>query len=260
MLTQNSVHMWRIRLDISGGLSAAQMVARVRLLWGTLSVEEQSKADAFRTLEHRQEYILAHAALRSVLGQSLGVSPALLDITMGAGTKPVLSHAKDQAYGWPDLRFNLSHTRGAALIGVTQDRELGVDIEWQRPMDDLESMARSVMSEEELERWMALAVEDQLRAFYHVWTRKESYLKAIGLGLFRSLQEITVPVTVGSVEDGGEGSSRIRGLIQDRGGQGAWRVSDVPVWEGYSASVCWEDVGVVRLVVKDLDILELDRN
>jgi 4'-phosphopantetheinyl transferase len=158
------------------------------------------------------------------------------------------------------LRFNLSHTRGAALIGVTQGRELGVDIEWQRPMDDLEAMARSVMSEEELELWKALEAGARFRAFYRVWTRKESYLKAIGLGLFRRLQEVTVPVSADSLDYDAEDTSRSQGLIQDQGGKGVWQVKDVAVWEGYSASICWENVGVDRLILEDLDILEMGDN
>jgi 4'-phosphopantetheinyl transferase len=260
MLTQDSVHVWRVRLDTSGGLSAARMAARTAELRGMLSVEEQRKADAFRTAEHRREYILAHAALRSVLGHFLKISPVLLDITARAGTKPVLSPARNLARSWPDLRFNLSHTRGAALIGVTQGRELGVDIEWQRPMDDLEAMARSVMSEEELELWKALEAGARFRAFYRVWTRKESYLKAIGLGLFRRLQEVTVPVSADSLDYDAEDTSRSQGLIQDQGGKGVWQVKDVAVWEGYSASICWENVGVDRLILEDLDILEMGDN
>jgi 4'-phosphopantetheinyl transferase len=261
MLTQDLVQVWRVRLGAPESLSAAQLATRMAKLWGMLSPEEQRRADAFRVLEHRREYILAHAALRSVLGQSLGASPVLLEITAGTGTKPRLSPAKGPARDWPDLRFNLSHTCGAALIGVTLGRELGVDIEWQRSIEDMEAMARSVMSGEELKWWMVLEAEDQLRAFYHVWTRKESYLKAIGLGLFRSLQAVTVPVSAQTLGGGEEGSSRIQGLVQDREGQeGIWHVTDIVTWGGYSASVCWERAGAVRLEVKDLDVLELDGN
>lgn len=250
--------MWRVRLDELEGLSAAQAAARTSKLWGLLSVEEQRKANAFRAAEHRREYVLSHAALRSVLGRSLGISPALLEIATEAGSKPRLSPTKDETQGSTDLRFNLSHTRGAALIGVAQGRELGVDIEWQRPMDDLEAMAQSVMSERELKRWTALAAEDRFRAFYKVWTYKESYLKAIGLGLFHSPREVTVPVSTDLLKGDEGDSSRIPGLIQGRDEQAVWQVRDVPVWEGYSASVCWEYAAATRLIVKDLDILGMD--
>jgi 4'-phosphopantetheinyl transferase len=261
MLTQDLVQVWRVRLGAPESLSAGQLATRMAKLWGMLSPEEQRRADAFRVLEHRREYILAHTALRSVLGQSLGASPVLLEITAERGTKPKLSPAKSPVWDWPDLRFNLSHTHGAALIGITQGRELGVDIEWQRPIEDIEAMARSVMSGEELKWWMALEAADRLRGFYHVWTRKESYLKAIGLGLFRSLQAVTVPVSDQTLGDGEDGSLRIQGLVQDREGQeGIWHVTDIEAGEGYSASVCWERVGVVRLEIKDMDVWELNGN
>jgi 4'-phosphopantetheinyl transferase len=227
-----------------------------------LSAEERRRADSFRAEVHQQNYIAAHGALRFVLGMYLGVLPASIEIHPSDGTKPALAAApistaaglsgEERLDSGFDLRFNLSHTHGAVLIGVAIGRELGVDIEWQRPMEDLEGIALSVMSDEELGLWKALKPEDRARAFYQVWTRKESYLKAIGLGLYRSLQDVTVPV---SADSDGPIDSR---LIQDRAGQGVWVVTDIPAGEGYSASICWEGVDVPQLAVRDLDIAQCD--
>jgi len=148
----------------------------------------------------------------------------------------------------PDLRFNLSHTRGAALIGVAAGRELGIDIEWQRPMEDLEGMARAVMSREELGQWLVLPPDDQTPAFYHLWTRKEAYLKAIGLGLYRSLQDVTVPVSARQLDPhSGRG-----GLVRDSAGSGIWAIADIAAGDGYSASICCEGASVPALTVEDL--------
>ena len=262
MIDRDSIHVWRVHLDAMTALPADEQAVRLESWRAMLSAEEQRRAGAFLALEHGQNYVAAHAALRFVLGMYLGVSPALVAIDSPGGTKPILTYTtgmglKDRGFGekeWPDLRFNLSHTRGAVLIGVAIGRELGVDIEWQRPMEDLEGMARSVMSDEELLRWSALEPENGTRAFYRVWTRKESYLKAIGLGLFRSLQDVTVPVSEGALEDAQRDSRR----VLDRSGEGTWTVLDIPAWAGYSASVCWEGAGVPLLMVRDLDIARCD--
>jgi 4'-phosphopantetheinyl transferase len=223
-----------------------------------LSAEERHRADSFRADGHGQDYIAAHAALRFVLGMYQGVLPGTIDIRSSSGTKPVLEFipiltelglVRDERL---DLRFNLSHTHGAVLIGVAIGRELGIDVEWHRPMDDLEAMARSVMSDEELGLWKTLKPGDGTLAFYQVWTRKESYLKAIGLGLYRSLQDVTVPFF-------GDGDSPIDSrLVQDRAGRGAWTVMDIPAWAGYSAAICWEGADVPQLTVRDLDIVQCD--
>ena len=254
MLDLNSIYVWRI------GLEAAASVSEGRLgsWYGLLSFEEKKRADAFRGPGLRRDYVVAHAALRSVLGRCLGISPARVRFApdtaresggglMGAAaSKPELMPDG----GRPELRFNLSHTRGAALIGVTAGRELGIDIEWQRPMDDLEGMARSVMSDEELAIWRSLEPGERTAAFYHLWTRKEAYLKAIGLGLFRSLQEVTVPVSPRRLEGLPNGGLPVR----DRAGNGVWTVADVVVPEGYSASICCEGDSIPPLVMEDLSL------
>ena len=261
MIDRDSIHVWRVRLDAMAALPAHERAARLESWRAMLSSEERRRAEAFLVLEHGQAYVAAHAVLRFVLGMYLGVSPASVDIGPSDGTKPTLATAGKGANDrdfvekeWPDLRFNLSHTRGAVLIGIAIGRELGVDIEWQRPIEDLEGMARSVMSDGELLRWDALEPENRMRAFYHVWTRKESYLKAIGLGLYRSLQDVTVPVSADALEDAQEDSR----LVLDRSGMGMWSVLDVLAWAGYSASVCWEGVELPSLVVRDLDVVRCD--
>jgi 4'-phosphopantetheinyl transferase len=223
----------------------------------------------FQGAGHRRDYIVTHTALRYVLGQCVGIEPASVRFAAGgakesiggqmcmATSKPALASAFTAGLEIEgkqrDIRFNLSHTRGAALIGVALGRELGVDIEWQRPIEDLEDMARAVMSAEELSQWHALEEDDRASAFYHVWARKEAYLKAIGLGLFRSLQEITVPVSanpLGSLRETGE-----RGWpVSDRAGGNIWTVADVEVCDGYSAAICCEGADLPALVLEDLHL------
>ncbi len=227
-------------------VSAAARVAR----WQILSAEEQAKAESFRAEEHRAAYVDSHAALRSILGCYLRVEAADVPLLMGSGdgagtSKPSLAPQTNPN----DLRFNLSHTHGAALVGVTLGRELGVDIEFRRPIEDLEEMARSVMSSEELGHWLALGDGERVSAFYHLWTRKESYLKATGVGLYGILKEITVPVSVSILDGVGGEACRVR----DDAGGGLWMVTDIVAGEDISASVCFEGPSEPDIAVFDLD-------
>jgi 4'-phosphopantetheinyl transferase len=152
--------------------------------------------------------------------------------------------------GESDIRFNLSHTNGVALVAVGLGRELGVDIEWHRPLEDLEAMARAVMSELELRQWLALDSEYRYVAFYHLWSRKESYLKAIGLGLYRNLHEVTVPISAERLDESG---GRIH-VVHDVSGEGRWQLRDVLASADYSASVCCEGVRPFAIEVEELDL------
>lgn len=68
----------------------------------------------------------------------------------------------------PDVRFNLSHTSGAVLVGVS-DRPLGVDIEKIRPVSQ-RTMRRLADGETEGE-------------FFRSWVRREALGKCAGTGV-----------------------------------------------------------------------------
>ena len=259
MLEPNVIYVWRIALD-SDWNGDEERAARWRAL---LSPEEVLRADAFRTETLRCHYVMAHGALRVVLGACLGMEPRSVALTVrqpshggDAGASPTKPALADFMRGeaMTDLRFNLSHTSGAALIAATLGREIGVDIERIRPMEDLEAIGLSIFSAVEGSHWESLRDDDRLVAFYRVWTRKEAYLKAIGLGLFRNLQDVTVPADAAALK--GIGDAR---LVRDATGKSDWRVTDVPVGEGYCGAVSWEGDGVSSIQVADLSS-DLDGN
>jgi len=251
MLDRESVYVWRVELDATA--SEDQIDSWIKLL----SPEELWKANTFRLDVLRREYVGAHAALRFTLGKCLGIPSAAVRFVEGstvaeAGSriKPTLMASIPSVGDCEDLRFSLSHTRGFSLIAVAVSREVGVDIERQRPMEDLEPVAASVMSAEELRVWETLRPEDRLQAFFNLWTRKEAYLKAIGLGLSHSLQSVTVPLSVSLLDP----SMRDYAIVEDGTRPDKWELADLPVPEAYSASICWEGKDLPRIVVQDLDL------
>jgi 4'-phosphopantetheinyl transferase len=253
MLERNVVQVWRVRLDAAN--DEARQVPWRRLL----SPEELRRADGFHGEGQRRDYVTAHAALRVVLGRYLGRDPAAVKLAVrppavpgdiaAAPTKPALWGRRGAVDATEDLRFNLSHTAGAALIAVAMGREIGVDIERSRPLEDLDAMAHTIFSDKELGAWRGLPEADRLESFYRVWTRKEAYLKAIGLGLYRTLQDVTVPVTLAPMEGPGEAQ-----WVRDAAGRGRWSVADVVVEKGCSGAVCWEGEGLERISTADLDL------
>jgi 4'-phosphopantetheinyl transferase len=90
------------------------------------------------------------------------------------------------------LGFNLSHTADQALVAVANTEIVGVDIEEQREVQDLEHMAASHFAKAELDEWRALPVDRQIEGFFAAWTRKEAYVKACGAGLSMPLPSFEV--------------------------------------------------------------------
>lgn len=242
MLSPATLEIWRLAPD------AMRSAESLSILHSILSQEEQRRAAAFLAEKDRCTYIAAHAALRVVLSRLTGLSPQVLQFTGENGAKPALAQENNPL----DLRFNLSHTQNAILIATTTGREIGVDIEWHRPVADLEEMAGAVMGSSELAAWKLLGTQPRIDAFYHLWTRKEAYLKAIGLGLYRELQSITVPVSATFL------TSPVS--VDDRHGETAvkpWQLCDLPAWEGYSAAVCWQGADMPPIAIHDLTLASL---
>lgn len=77
----------------------------------------------------------------------------------------------------PELFFNLTHS-GDYAAAVFADSEVGIDLEKFR--ENAEKVAERFFSEEERE---FLAEHRDVSSFTRIWTRKESYIKAVGFGV-----------------------------------------------------------------------------
>jgi 4'-phosphopantetheinyl transferase len=86
----------------------------------------------------------------------------------------------------------MSHSHEVALLAFAEDRELGVDVEHIRVDFASEDIARRYFSRREVEVFNALPQRDQVAAFFKCWTRKEAFIKVIGLGLSQPLDQFDV--------------------------------------------------------------------
>ena len=138
-----------------------------------LSRDERQRRDQFVDAAARQRYERAHGLKRVVLAHyAAGCAPQDLRFTRGRCGKP----EADQPFPY---RFNMSHSAHCIAIAVAAD-DVGVDIEWHRPIVASASLARCVFDTEE-RRWLARqACFDE--AFFRLWTLKEALLKALGTG------------------------------------------------------------------------------
>ena len=148
---------------------------------------EAARAARFATPELAARYLAAHAALRVILGRH---TTAALHFAVAEKGKPYLVHA-------PEVRFNLSHSRGRALVAVAWGVEVGVDIEWIRPMERYGDL---------VERFFPPGAEQPVDEFdfFRCWTRLEALWKARGVGLHGAGAPAEGEWTVNEV-DAGEG-------------------------------------------------------
>jgi 4'-phosphopantetheinyl transferase len=182
---REDVHVWRARLN--------QPASTVKFFRSLLSPDELRRADSFYFQKDRDGFIVARAALRTILSRHLDVPPTTVRFCYGRHGKPALA---EESSG-KGLRFNMSHSHELALYVVACDREVGIDLEYIRRDFAIQEIARHFFSPREVSTLCALPARLQAQAFFNCWTRKEAYIKATGLGLALPLHQFDVSLSPG---------------------------------------------------------------
>lgn len=187
MPTGAAVTVYEVALD-----QPDDVVARlVRLL----DEHERRRADRTARPELRARRVVAAAATRAVLAALVGADdPARLRIGRRCAHCGHAGHGKPFVVDRSDVSFSVTHSADLALVAVvrTPPARVGVDVEVVRPRRSLPALAARVLDDEASARWSALPEAERLRAFYEAWTAKEAYLKAVGVGVTRSLRSVAV--------------------------------------------------------------------
>jgi 4'-phosphopantetheinyl transferase len=102
------------------------------------------------------------------------------------------------------LQFNLSHCDHLALLAVTTEREVGVDLQAATGDTAWPVVAERFCTPGEWEHVHTLPPAMRIPAFAEIWTRKEAAGKASGEGLTSRIFSIAVgPADWGAVDCGG---------------------------------------------------------
>ncbi|MEV6575835.1 4'-phosphopantetheinyl transferase superfamily protein [Streptomyces sp. NPDC051577] len=159
---------------------------RESLSLSLLDAGERAKAASFTRGGDRSMYLAAHAGLRLLLGDRLGLHPRDLRFGRdrcahcgGQHGRPVLLDGPD------DLHFSLSHCAGLTLVGVA-DAPVGVDAE-RLPDRRTVELCLTRLHPRERDELLGTPWARRPLRFCRLWTRKEAYLKALGTGLGRGL-------------------------------------------------------------------------
>ena len=142
--------------------------------------------------EARREKLAAYrneGARRLSLAASLLLVRALQDKGLHVDKIALSEYGKPYLPQLPDFHFSLSHSGNMALCAVS-DEEVGCDIELPRGYDP--AIARRFFHPAEQEWLFSHPEAEQSDAFFRLWTCKESFVKALGLGLSLGLDSFAV--------------------------------------------------------------------
>ncbi|MBZ5726226.1 MAG: 4'-phosphopantetheinyl transferase superfamily protein [Acidobacteriia bacterium] len=178
------VHVWMI--------SPAPPLPAACDSWAILSAHERSRAERFHFEADRQWYVARHYAVRSILSGYVDAAPSELVFGYGEAGKPELTYPPGSG-----IRQNLSHASSLAVLAVTRDEPVGVDIERKRPVPEACDIARRMFSEGEYRLIAAASGAARDEAFLRCWTCKEAVVKATGQGITAPLQSFDVGAAMG---------------------------------------------------------------
>lgn len=170
-LPTESVHLW---LFDPAALGEPTMCARALAY---LQSVERERAARFKYDADRWAFIAARALARLVLAHYTNADPDAVRFETNAHGKPRLAGPSDER----SVRFNVTNTRSCVACAVARGIEVGVDAEELRRAPP--GVAERFFAPPENAVLRALEPDCVDAAFFSFWTMKESFMKAIGLGL-----------------------------------------------------------------------------
>ena len=175
-LSVNNVHIWSVSLKL--------LPSQIEQLSTILSSDEIERANRFYFERDKNRFTIARGTLRKILSRYLNIEPKKLQFYYSDRGKPYLINTS--------ILFNLSHSQDLALYAITQVNLIGIDLEYIRPMNDAESLAKRFFSPQEYNLISQLPPQKQQERFFKLWTCKEAYLKATGDGLAGGLEKVEI--------------------------------------------------------------------
>jgi 4'-phosphopantetheinyl transferase len=215
-----------------------------------LSAEERAKQARFRFARDQRRFLVTRALVRTVLSRYVAVRPEDWVFCAGARGRPQISAPRLD----PSLEFNIAHSADLVILGVTSGRTLGVDAENIAGRDvDIDGLHR-YFAPEESAALLSLPPAGRRRRFFELWTLKESYIKARGMGLAIPLDAFRFELT------GDEGLTlHMRPELSDSPRH--WRLWQLTLRPDYLVAVCAAQGGHAppRIVVREIVPLASER-
>lgn len=174
---KNLIEVWYGELD--------EADSAYRDSWVLLGPDERGRAEKITNTKHRNQYVNAQGTIRNLLSQYTKTEPQEIVFGKGEYGKPYLVSNRN-------IDFNLSHSGSKMAFAIGRRCPLGVDIEIWKHRTHLAGLVKKCFSDEERIYWESLPEEMKLPAFHDFWTKKESFVKAVGRGIAMGMSRCVI--------------------------------------------------------------------
>lgn len=232
-LALGTVQVWAVNLDLPQPM--------LDKLFNWLSADEKSRVARLKFPLHQQRLIASRACLRYLLASFLHCLPSEVHLSYGAYGKPFVEAA---------LEFNSSDTQHLTLIAFSPNLPVGIDVEYCRRQVEALTLAERFFSELEIQALKALPEQHRMLAFYHIWTRKEAFIKALGQGL-------SFPLADFSVSSAAEEPAILLEVNHDPAQAHNWQLVNLTPGQDFVAALAVNSATAVEVLCCQLDTMKL---
>jgi len=180
-LAEREAHLWYVSPEQISDLDLLRACQEV------LAPEEEQRRQQFFFPRDRHQHLVTRALVRTTLSRYAPVDPGAWRFRTNRSGRPEIVRTA----GVPPLRFNVSHAPGLVALGVALETDIGVDVENTERRGQTREVAERFFSTAEAEALGELPPEEQRARFFDLWTLKESYVKARGMGLSIPLEQFS---------------------------------------------------------------------
>lgn len=153
-----------------------------------LDEKEKKKFSRYKVMHKKVEFLLGRLVSKGIIGLLLNQDPENILFNQDQYGKLTIKDTSNNL----GIHFNLSHTNGMLVCGISNVGEIGVDVE--RIDREYMEVMQLVFTKKEINY---VECQDNIKskkeAFYKIWTRKEAYMKLNGKGFSLQPLSFTVP-------------------------------------------------------------------
>ena len=202
-LNDGEVHLWRASLKVG--------TAALNHYYELLDHHEIARVNRYSNALSRNRFIVARGILRELLGNYLNQSLEKLEFSLGVQGKPYF-----KAEQRPPIQFNTTDSRDTSLYAICRSGEIGLDVEFADRQVRHELIAPRKLTPREYDLYLKRPDDERREFFLYVWTRKEAYGKARGVGMRYNMREADLL--------GADELENVR--VEDAGGKG-WDIVQI---------------------------------
>ena len=150
-----------------------------------LSNVEKERSRKFKYPIHQERFEKRISWVKKVLADQLGLPAYKIHFNYNEFGKPYLSNSKM-------ADFNYSHSGSYVMLAISPEHPIGCDIEQIDRTVDVANICEQFFSPAEVRAFKAYPPQEQHQIFFNLWSRKEAFIKAHGVGLSYGLNNFSV--------------------------------------------------------------------